>query len=174
MQILFMKNIFNFLLVSFFLSANLISASSKNDVISTELFKGNTSKTVLATSITVNESLNTFNACLGSVSLSQTFTVSGSELSSDIVIDAPTGYEISNDGGTSWSTTLTLPQTAGSVPTTTISIRIAATTTSVSNNLIILISSGSTINNISNVDGSINFNLINNTTLIINLLKTCF
>ncbi|MBK8600778.1 MAG: hypothetical protein IPN80_09760 [Flavobacterium sp.] len=56
-----------------------------------------------------------------------TFTVSGNNLSTDIVLTAPAGFEISQDG-ISYASTQTLVQTAGVVASTTISVRLAANT----------------------------------------------
>ena len=41
--------------------------------------------------------MNTFNTCLGTNSESQNFTVSGSNLTDDILVDSLTGYEYSLD-----------------------------------------------------------------------------
>ncbi|WP_298223862.1 YDG domain-containing protein, partial [Flavobacterium sp.] len=56
-----------------------------------------------------------------------TFTVSGNNLTTDIVLTAPAGFEISKDGS-SYATTQTLTQTSGVVASTTIYVRLAATT----------------------------------------------
>jgi hypothetical protein len=56
----------------------------------------------------------------------QTFTCSGSSLSSDISLAAPTDYEISTVSGSGFGTTLTLSQSSGSVASTTIYVRLKA------------------------------------------------
>ncbi len=53
-----------------------------------------------------------------------TFTVSGNNLTTDIVLNAPSGFEISADG-IAYATSQTLTQTAGSVASTTIYVRLA-------------------------------------------------
>jgi len=53
----------------------------------------------------------------------QTFTVSGSSLSADIAIAATTNFEISSNGSTWTSGSLTLPQSGGVVNTTPIYVR---------------------------------------------------
>ena len=62
---------------------------------------------------------------ISSTSSEQSFTVSGSNLTNDIVITPPTGYQISTSTGGSFSPTnpITLTQSSGSVATTTIYAR---------------------------------------------------
>jgi hypothetical protein len=59
--------------------------------------------------------LNLGTTTQGTAGSAQTFTVSGSGLTAGIVLNAPTGVELSNDGGASYSVTLDLPQTGGTV-----------------------------------------------------------
>ncbi len=54
----------------------------------------------------------------------QTFTVEGSNLTSDISIAAPANYEISLSSGSGYTSPLTLTQSGGSVTTTTIYVRL--------------------------------------------------
>ncbi len=56
----------------------------------------------------------------------QTFTVSGSNLTADILLTAPTDYEISETTGSGFTGTITLTQSGGSVGTTTIYTRLKA------------------------------------------------
>ncbi|MBS1523888.1 MAG: hypothetical protein JST50_22995, partial [Bacteroidetes bacterium] len=69
--------------------------------------------------------LTAFNTSQGSASTSQSFTVSGIGLSNDITVQAPTGYEIGTDNST-FGSSFTLTQSGGSVPATTVWIRLAA------------------------------------------------
>ena len=94
------------------------------------------SELVIATpSILVTESLTPFSKCNGAVSTSQSFTVSGSNLVSDITVTALSGFEYSLDDST-YSSTLTLKESSGSVASTTIYLRMtAAATGSVSGNV---------------------------------------
>lgn len=59
-------------------------------------------------------------------SAEQTFTVSGTGLTDDIVLTAPTDYEISVASGTGFTSSITLTQTGGSVAETTIYVRLEA------------------------------------------------
>jgi hypothetical protein len=75
--------------------------------------------------ITVTGSLSPFTTTEGIPSSSQTFDVSGTDLIDDITVIAPSGMEVSNDGGTLYGPTAILFQSGGFVNTTTINVRIA-------------------------------------------------
>ncbi len=62
----------------------------------------------------------------GTAGSPQSFTVSGSDLTADILLTAPTGVQLSDNGGTSYSTTLDLAESGGTVGTTTVLATIAA------------------------------------------------
>ena len=78
---------------------------------------------------TINTSgtLTAFNTETGVPSAAQTYTVSGSNLTTGISITAPTGFELSTDGS-SYSSNLTLAQSGGSVEATTIYVRLNSAT----------------------------------------------
>jgi fibronectin-binding autotransporter adhesin len=80
---------------------------------------------IVAPTITTSvSSLSNFSACSGSNSASQNFTVSGTNLTNDIVLTPPSGYEISLSSGSGYTTsTLTLSQSGGTVASTTIYAR---------------------------------------------------
>jgi nucleoid-associated protein YgaU len=74
--------------------------------------------------ITVStSSLSPFSTMVGTPSTAQTYTVSGSDLTANISINAPAGFEISEDGST-YSSSLTLTQSGGTVAATTIYVRL--------------------------------------------------
>ena len=73
--------------------------------------------------------LTAFSTVSGQASEAQSFIVSGSNLTSDIAVTAPTGFELSTDA-VSYSSSQTLSQVSGTVAATTISVRIEASTTS--------------------------------------------
>lgn len=94
---------------------------------------GNFSSRSTTTTITVNPliplitttgTLNAFSSCSGAVSAEQNFSVSGINLAANISITAPSGYELSLTSGGSFSSTLTLTQTSGSVSNTTVYVRL--------------------------------------------------
>lgn len=71
--------------------------------------------------------LTAFSTVAGTASTAQSFTVSGSNLNSDITVTAPSGFEVSTDAA-SYASSKTLTQVSGTVGATTISVRIAAST----------------------------------------------
>ncbi|MCU0468402.1 MAG: hypothetical protein MUF58_07355 [Arcicella sp.] len=78
--------------------------------------------------ITTTGTLSTFNTVIGTPSASQSYTVAGNDLVSDITITAPTDFEIKTGAG-AYANTLNLTPTSGSIPTTTIDVRLKGTTT---------------------------------------------
>ena len=68
-------------------------------------------------------SLAAFNHVVGTPSAEQTFTASGIGLSDDITINAPANFEISLTSGSAFTNSIVLPQSSGSVATTTIYAR---------------------------------------------------
>ena len=72
--------------------------------------------------IITSGSLSTFSTQPGVPSEAQSYTVSGINLSHDVTISAPSGFEISTDG-TTYASSLNLEQTEGLVPETTIYVR---------------------------------------------------
>ena len=69
-----------------------------------------------------------FSHFVGTPSAEQTFEVSGSFLTDDIVITAPANYEVSETSGAGFGPTVTLAQTAGEVAATTIYVRLNGST----------------------------------------------
>lgn len=78
--------------------------------------------------VAITGTLNPFTTCTGAPSATQTYTVSGSNLSANIAINAPTGFEISSNG-TTFSNTLTLTAANSAVANTIITVRLAANAT---------------------------------------------
>ncbi len=72
-------------------------------------------------------SLDFGNVQIGTSSTPQTYTVSGTNLTADISITAPTGYQVCTTLGGSYSDTLTLTQTADSVSATAIYVKFSPT-----------------------------------------------
>ena len=75
--------------------------------------------------ITTISELTTFNSQPGVPSEYQTYTVSGSSLTADILINAPTGFEVSLDGLT-FSPSLSLSQIDGVVNPVTVAVRMVS------------------------------------------------
>ncbi|WP_295793684.1 cadherin-like beta sandwich domain-containing protein [Mucilaginibacter sp.] len=83
----------------------------------------------LPATVTLTGTLNAFNSCAGSPSTEQSFKVSGTNLTADIVIDAPSGYEISKTTGNGFASQLTFTETAGVVSQQDVFVRIAGSAT---------------------------------------------
>jgi hypothetical protein len=77
--------------------------------------------------INTTGTLTIFSTFEGNPSASQSYTVSGVNLTDNIVITAPTGYEVRTGMGV-YASSLTLPQVSGNVASTTIDVRLKGTT----------------------------------------------
>jgi len=64
-----------------------------------------------------------FSSCVGTVSTTQNFTISGTNLIATIILTAPTGFEISSTQSGSYSSSITLNPTAGTLALSTVYIR---------------------------------------------------
>lgn len=92
--------------------------------------------------------LTGFSTCAGTVSASQTTSISGTGLSANITLTAPSGYEISLSSASGYASSLTLTQTGGVVNATTIYVRLNATATAGTYNANLTAVSGSNTTNI--------------------------
>ncbi|OQY91685.1 MAG: hypothetical protein B6D39_06185, partial [Anaerolineae bacterium UTCFX2] len=95
--------------------------NSANSVLDT--FTQTKTPTQTPTITTSTASLAAFSTTMGTPSAAQTYTVSGSDLTANISISAPSGFEISTNGST-YSSSLSLTQSGGTVPSTTIYARL--------------------------------------------------
>jgi ubiquitin len=71
--------------------------------------------------------LNTFTSCSGTPSDFQSFPVSGDYLTDNIIVTAPSGFEVSLASISGYSNTLTLTQSGGTVPNMTLYVRMKST-----------------------------------------------
>jgi len=110
---------------------------------------------VVNASISTSGTLNNFSSCNGSASTPQSFSVSGSNLLNNLVITAPTGFELSTSSNGTYSNTLTLTPESGSVVSTNIFVRIAVNATGTPSGNITLASIGATTRNVAIV-GTVN------------------
>lgn len=77
--------------------------------------------------ITVTGTLNAFNQTVGTPSAAQTYTIAGTNLTNTITITPAANYQVSSNGGTTWSSSaITLTPVSGTVASTTISVRLNA------------------------------------------------
>lgn len=70
-------------------------------------------------------SLNAISTCAGIASAESSFTVSGTDLSSDVTVTAPTGYEVSLTGSSGYTNTVTIAA-SGTLAATTVYVRLAS------------------------------------------------
>ncbi len=98
--------------------------------------------------ITATGSLGSFLQGLGTPSSTQTYSVSGVNLTTPVSITAPAGYEISSNGGTSWNNSSTpillTPDVNGNIASTSISVRLNSASAGTFNGNITHTSTGAT------------------------------
>lgn len=104
--------------------------------------------------INVSGSLNAFTACPGAASTAQTFTISGTGLTANLVVASPSGFELSLLSSIGFADSISLTPTADSVSSTLIYIRLSASATGKPSGNIVCASTGATTQNIA-VSGSI-------------------
>jgi hypothetical protein len=71
-------------------------------------------------------SLTGFTTSQGTPSAAQSFTVDGNNLTTDVVVTAPTDFEVSLSSGSGYGTSVTITQTGGTIASTTVYVRIRA------------------------------------------------
>lgn len=103
---------------------------------------------VIARTITVTGNLTSFNSCAGSPSAEQSFMVSGTNLTGNITITAPAGYELSLVSGGTYSGTLNITPSGGSVNDTRVYVRLKANATNGAGGNISFASTGVTTQNL--------------------------
>jgi gliding motility-associated-like protein len=111
-------------------------------------------------SITVSNNLKTFSTCSGCTVNPQSFTVSGSNLTANITLTAPTNVVLSATSNGTYSSTLTLTQSSGTITTTSVFVKLTSNSTSISSGVITASSTNATSKTISvttNADNALNF-----------------
>ncbi|MBM4398744.1 MAG: choice-of-anchor J domain-containing protein, partial [Candidatus Cloacimonetes bacterium] len=98
--------------------------------------------------VTTNTLTNFGLVPVGNYSTSQSYTVSASNLSADLVITAPANYEIDTVARTRYSGSITLTPVGGSVPATPIYVRFVPSTTGVLSGNIVNSSTGASPQNV--------------------------
>ncbi|MBK7683714.1 MAG: hypothetical protein IPJ26_15145 [Bacteroidetes bacterium] len=80
-----------------------------------------------AANVITSGTLTPFTACSGIASAQQSFTVSGSNLTSNLVVTPPTGFEVSITSGSGFTNSLSFVPSSGIVTTKTIFVRMTST-----------------------------------------------
>ena len=63
----------------------------------------------------------------GTPGTEKSYTIRGADLTANVTVTAPTGVQVSDNGGASWNSSLTLTENEGTVNSTTIEARVSAT-----------------------------------------------
>ncbi|HKZ67799.1 MAG TPA: T9SS type A sorting domain-containing protein, partial [Chitinophagaceae bacterium] len=77
----------------------------------------------------ITAALSSFSQVAGTPSVAQTYKISGNDLTGDVSITPPVSYEVSANGGATWfanTSPLTISAVNGTIPNTTISVRLNA------------------------------------------------
>jgi gliding motility-associated-like protein len=82
--------------------------------------------TMAVSAISTTNNINRVSSTYGAASANTSFSTGGTNLTADLTITAPNGYEVSTSTNSNFSNSVILPQTSGTVPTTTIYLRLAA------------------------------------------------
>ncbi len=104
--------------------------------------------------ISTTGTLSAFTSCAGTASPSQSFSVSGTNLSTGITITAPTGYEVSTTLGSGYGSSVTLTQSNGTV-SSPIYVRLTSSATGSPSGSITCTSTNATTQNIA-LSGTVN------------------
>lgn len=106
-------------------------------------FASNTTGSIITTA-----NFGSFTTYSGVSSDTQTMTVSGTSLQSDVTINAPAGYELSTSPAGTFSSSLALSPTSGTLDATTLYIRLTSSVVNGASGDITIASTGSTTQNI--------------------------
>ncbi len=110
-----------------------VSDASNYTITAINASGGNSTTINIATTntpvIIASDNLSMFFTCAGIAATAQSFAISGTNLTADISITAPAGFEIARTASGVYSSSLTLTQSGGAVALTNVFVRLAATAT---------------------------------------------
>lgn len=130
--------------------------------------------TIVEPTITTSGALTAFTACEGNVSASQSFTVTASNLTANLVLTAPTGYELSTSSSGTYSTTLIIVPSSGSVSSRAIFVRLASTAVNGVSGNIAATSTGAVTKNVATGNATVNHSLTASVTISSNATNNTF
>ena len=110
--------------------------------------------TTASPAISTSGSIGSFTACNGAAGTSDNFSVSGINLTADITVTAPTGYEVSTDNS-SFSSSVTLSQSGGTVNSTTIYVRLTSSASNGASGNVACASTGASTENVATGSGTV-------------------
>jgi len=105
--------------------------------------------------ITTSGTPAALSTCAGTASATQNFSVSGSNLTANIVATAPTGFEVSTAAGSGFGSSVTLTQSGGNVSSTTVYVRLASSATGTPSGTVDLTTTGGVTKTVA-VSGTVN------------------
>jgi hypothetical protein len=124
-----------------------ISSVGANTPISVSV--SGTSTNPAGPSISASNTFSTFTTTAGTPSAEQTFTVSGVNLTANLIVSAPTDFEVSLTSGTGFGSSVNLIPSSGSVSSTTVYVRYNPSVAGVTSVTIDLTSTGATTKTVS-------------------------
>jgi hypothetical protein len=99
--------------------------------------------------IATTGTLSAFTSCSGAPSTSQNFSVSATNLTNNLVVTAPTGFEVSLSSGSGYNSSVSLTPSSGTVSSTTIYVRLTSSASGSPSGNVVCSSTGATNQNIS-------------------------
>jgi gliding motility-associated-like protein len=109
-----------------------------------------------APAISNSGTLTALGTTYGTASSTTSFTASGSNLTADVIVTAPAGFEVSTSASGNFGNTVTLSASGGSVNNTTIYVRLAAATTPGNYSGNVTLSSGATTVIVATLSSTVN------------------
>ena len=106
--------------------------------------------------ISVSGSLSSFTSCSGIPSVGQSFTVSASDLTGNLTITAPTGYEVSSNNSTYQSFISIVPAFDGTVAPLSVYVRLTSSASNGASGNVQCTSSGATQKDVATGSGTVN------------------
>lgn len=116
--------------------------------------------TVVTPTINVTGSFKTFTSCSGCTITPQSFNVAGTNLGSNVIVTAPAGFELSNASGGTYSSTLTLTPSSGTLASTNVFARLINNSTTAASGNFTVASTGAvsrTVTTTVNTDNALHF-----------------
>lgn len=141
------------------------SATTQNVAVS-----GNSTGSPIPTIVTSVSSLSAFSTTVGTASSVQNFTVSGSDLSSNLVVTAPSQFEVSLNSNSGFGSSVSFSPNSGVVSNGTVYVRYNPSASGSHNGNIACTSTGATTKNVA-VTGNASVNNTPNITISVNSLN---
>ena len=106
--------------------------------------------------VSTSGSLTTFTTCAGIASAEQSFSVSGTGLTADLIVTAPAGYEVSLSSGGTFTSSVSITPSGSSVASTSIYIRLKSDASSAGALQVVVSSAGASDVNLATGTSTVN------------------